>query len=208
MNRNRKNVPKGKIVRRLGINIFEQPKYDKLLKKKPHGPGINGPKKKRGKQTEYCKQLMEKQKLRFAYGVSERQIQNIFEKAKRMPGITGNSMMILFERRFDNVIFRLGLASSRSQARQMVNHGHFHINGRIVDIPSFSVKAGDVIGVKDREATRKLMRDQFAKNSGRAKCSWINFAEDALLATVEHIPRREEISTICNEQMVVEFYAK
>jgi len=208
MNRNRKNVPKGKLVRHLGINIFEQPKYDKLLKKKPHAPGMHGPKKKRTKQTEYGKQLVEKQKLKFAYGVSERQIRNIFEKAKTMPGITGDSMLSLLERRLDNVVFRLGLSTSRSQARQMVGHGHFHVNGRVVNIPSYSVKGGDVISVKDRESVKKLVREQYAKHSGKAKSTWVNFAEDALQATVDHLPRREEIPTIANEQMVVELYAK
>jgi small subunit ribosomal protein S4 len=208
LNKNRKNVAKGKLVRKLGINLFEQPKYDKLLKKKPHAPGMHGPKKKRTKQTEYGKQLIEKQKLKFAYGVSERQIRNIFEKAKTMPGITGDSMLSLLERRLDNVVFRLGLASSRAQARQMVGHGHFHVNGRVVNIPSYSVRGGDVVAVKERESVKKLVRDQYTKNSGKAKSSWINFAEDALQATVDHIPRREEIPTIANEQMVVELYAK
>lgn len=208
MNRNRKNVPKGKLVRRLGINIFEQPKYDKLLKKKPHAPGMHGPKKKRTKQTEYGKQLIEKQKLKFAYGVSERQIRNIFEKAKTMPGITGDSMLSLLERRLDNVVFRLGLAGSRTQARQMVSHGHFHVNGRVVNIPSYSVRGGDVLTVKERESVKKLVREQYAKHSGKAKSTWILFAEDQLRATVDHLPRREEIPTIANEQMVVELYAK
>ena len=208
MNRNRKNVPKGTIVRHWGINIFEQPKYDKLLKKKPHAPGMHGPKKKRTKQTEYGKQLVEKQKLKFAYGVSERQIRNIFEKAKTMPGITGDSMMSLLERRLDNVIFRLGLSTSRTQARQMVSHGHFHVNGRLLNIPSYSVRGGDVITVKERDSVKKLVREQYAKHSGKAKSSWINFAEDALRATVDHTPRREEIPTIANEQMVIELYAK
>lgn len=208
MNRNRKNVPKGKLVRRLGINIFEQPKYDKLLKKKPHAPGMHGPKKKRTKQTEYGKQLIEKQKLKFAYGVSERQIRNIFEKAKTMPGITGDSMLSLLERRLDNVVFRLGLAGSRTQARQMVGHGHFHVNGRVVNIPSYSVRGGDVLTVKERESVKKLVREQYAKHSGKAKSTWILFAEDQLRATVDHLPRREEIPTIANEQMVVELYAK
>lgn len=208
MNRNRKNVPKGKLVRHLGINIFEQPKYDKLLKKKPHAPGMHGPKKRRTKQTEYGKQLTEKQKLKFAYGVSERQIRNIYEKAKTMPGITGDSMMSLLEARLDNVVFRLGLASSRAMARQMVGHGHFHVNGRLVNIPSYSVRGGDVINVKERDSVKKLVRDQLTKNGGKAKCTWINFAEDSISATVDHIPRREEIPTIANEQMVVELYAK
>lgn len=208
MNKNRKNMAKGKLVRKLGINLFEQPKYDKLLKKKPHPPGMHGPKKKRTKQTEYGKQLIEKQKLKFAYGVSERQIRNIFEKAKTMPGITGDSMLSLLERRLDNVIFRLGLASSRAQARQMVGHGHFNVNGRIVNIPSYSVRAADIVSVKERETVKKLVRDQYTRNSGKAKSSWINFAEDALQATVDHLPRREEIPTIANEQMVVELYAK
>lgn len=204
---NRKNVPKGKIVRRLQVNLFEQPKYDKLLKKKPHTPGMHGPKKKRGKVSEYGKQLVEKQKLKFAYGVSEKQIRNIFEKAKTMPGITGDTMLSLLERRLDNVIFRLGMAPTRAMARQIVGHGHIHINGRVVNIPSFSVRGGDVITVKDNDRIKKLVREQLSKSS-KARPTWIELAADDLTAKVKGLPRRDEIPTIANEQMVVELYAK
>jgi len=204
---NRKQVPKGKMVRHFGVNIFEQPKYDKLLKKKPNPPGMHGGNKKRVKQTEYGKQLVEKQKLKFAYGMAERQFRNIFAKAKTMPGITGDSMMSLLERRLDNVIFRLGLASTRAMARQMVGHGHIHVNGRTLNIPSYSVRGGDVITIKATDAVKKIAREQLARNQ-KACPSWMELNADDILAKVLHVPRREEIPTIANEQLVVELYAK
>jgi len=204
---NRKNVPKGKLVRRMGVNIFDQPKYDKLLKKKPHGPGMQGAKKRRGKQTEYARQLLEKQKLKFAYGLSEKQFRNTFEKAKRIPGITGENMLILLERRLDNTVFRTGLAQTRAQARQMVSHGHIHLNGRTLNIPSALVRAGDMLSLKDREAVKKLARENLSR-SGKARPNWIEFQEDNLEAKVARNPERSDIPTIANEQLVVELYAK
>lgn len=205
---NRKTKAKGKLVRAYGVNLFEQPKYDKLLKKKPHAPGMHGAKKKKAKGTEYGKQLTEKQKLKFAYGLSEKQFRNIFEKAKPMPGITGDNMMALLERRLDNVVFRMGAATTRSMARQLVGHGHVMVNGRAVNIPSATLRAGDVVQIKDREASKKLARENLAKMGGKAKTVWLNVVEDSLSATVDHLPRREEIPTVADEQMVVELYAK
>lgn len=207
MSENRKTKAKGKLVRTYGINIFEQPKYDKLLKKKPHAPGMHGAKKKRTKGTEYGKQLVEKQKLKFCYGLSEKQFRNIFEKAKPLPGITGDNMLQLLERRLDNVVFRMGICTTRAMARQFVGHGHVTVNGRPVNIPSVTLRPGDVVQVKDREASKKLARESLAK-AVRAKAAWIDMVEDSLSATINHVPRREEIPTVANEQMVVELYAK
>jgi small subunit ribosomal protein S4 len=140
----RPSKARGKIARHLGVNVFGNPKYDRLLKKKPYGPGE--PKKGRIRETEYARQLKEKQKVKFAYGLSERQFRNLFYKAKTMKGVTGHNMLILLERRLDNVVYRMGMAASRRQARQLVSHGHIHLNGRKVTIPSAMVRPGDSVG--------------------------------------------------------------
>ena len=148
----RSSKARGKTVRHLGINIFGNPKYDRLLKKKPYGPGE--PKKGRIRETEYARQLKEKQKVKFAYGLSERQFRNLFYKAKVLKGVTGHNMLILLERRLDNVVYRMGMAASRRQARQLVGHGHIHLNGRKVTIPSALVRPGDKISVKSKKRFR------------------------------------------------------
>lgn len=203
----RNTKAKGKIVRRLGVNIYGNHKYDKLLKKKPHGPGIEKGKRVRKKESDYGKQLAEKQKIRFAYGVSERQFYNVFVHAKRLKGLTGDNMMILLERRLDNVVYRLGMAQSRAQARQFVSHGHIRLNGKRSNIPSMVVREGDEILVRDNDATKKLLRECVSKND-RTIPSWLSFSEDALKGRVERLPFRVDIDSVANEQMVVEFYSK
>jgi len=203
----RNTKAKGKIVRRLGVNIYGNHKYDKLLKKKPHGPGVEKGKRIRKKESDYGKQLVEKQKIRFAYGISEKQFYNVFLKAKTLKGLTGDNMMILLERRLDNVVYRLGMAQSRAQARQFVSHGHIRLNGKRSDIPSMVVREGDEILVKDNDATKKLLRECVSKND-RTVPSWLSFSEDALKGKVERIPFRVDIDSTANEQMVVEFYSK
>ncbi|WP_028974617.1 30S ribosomal protein S4 [Spirochaeta cellobiosiphila] len=202
---NRKTRAKGKIVRRLGTNIFEQAKYDKLLKKKPSAPGTQT--KRRAKISEYGRQLKEKQKLKFAYGLSEKQFVNLFKKAKKLPGQTGHNMLILLEKRLDNVVYRLGLASTRSQARQMVSHGHVVFNGKRHTIPSALVRTGDVIEMKKKESTQKMAREFMTKVS-RSLPSWLEFSEDDIKGTVVRDPFREDIPTVANEQSVVEFYSR
>ena len=147
-------APKGKIVRRMGFNIFGNPKFDHLLERRPTPPGET--KKRRPRLSEYSKQLIEKQKIRFAYGLSERQFRNVFEGAKSVKGITGDNMLILLERRLDNIVYRLGMASTRSQARQIVNHSHIRVNNRKVNIPSYLIKTHDVVTIKEKESSRKL----------------------------------------------------
>lgn len=205
---NRKQVPKGKLVRRFGVNLFDQPKYDRLLKRKPAKPGMHGTKRGGKKASEYNRQLQEKQKIKFAYGLSEKQFRNVFERAKSLPGITGDNMLALLERRLDNVIYRAGFACTRAMARQIVGHGHIHLNGRVVNIPSALVRPGDVIEVKPREHIQKVVREQLARNNVKSRTTWVEVLEDQLQVKVDHIPRREEIPTIANEQMVVELYAK
>lgn len=197
---------KGKIVRRLGINVFGNPKYDRLLKKKPYGPG--NPKKGRVRETEYARQLKEKQKLKFAYGLSERQFRNLFYKAKTMKGVTGHNMLILLERRLDNVVYRLGMAASRDQARQLVGHGHIYLNGRKVTIPSALVRPGDLLVAKDKKTTTALMRRLVSENSGRAVPDWLEVSRDDLTGRITTLPTREMIPTVAEEQLIVEFYSK
>lgn len=203
----KKDIAKGKLVRRFGINVFEQEKFDRLLKKKPYAPGTHGQKRKRAKVSEFGKQLLEKQKVKFAYGVSEKQLRNTFAKAKKQNGVTGSNMLALLERRLDNVIFRLGFAVTRAQARQMVSHGLIHMNGRRLNIPSASVSVGDIITIKDRDYVKKMVRTNLEKMKDK-ECAWLELDSDKLEGKVKHIPARDEIPTIANEQLIVELYAK
>ena len=197
---------KGKLVRRFGVNIFGNQKYDRLLKKRPSLPG--NPKKGRPRVTEFGRQLMEKQKLKFAYGLSERQFLNVFKKAKTMKGVTGHNMLILLERRLDNVIYRLGMANSRAQARQIVGHGHIYMNGRKVNIPSALVKTGDILQVKPRESSKELLRGLIASNNHRPTPPWLSLQADELKGSINALPTRDMIPTIVEEQQIVEFYSK
>ncbi|MDY0190622.1 MAG: 30S ribosomal protein S4 [Desulfuromonas sp.] len=201
-------TPKGKIVRRLGVNIYGNPKYDRLLERRPTPPGQHGA-GRRGKPSDYSRQLNEKQKVRFCYGLSEKQFRRVFDKAKGMKGVTGSNMLVLLERRLDNMVFRLGLASTRTEARLFVRHGHFLVNGRKVDIPSYLVRAGDVITV--REKSRKIAKISEAMDSvmRRGIPTWLELERDAFKGTVKTLPAREELtSPVFEEQLIVELYSK
>ena len=202
----RNSTAKGKIVRRFGLNIFGNPKYDRLLKRKPAPPGP--PKKTRPRESEYGRQLVEKQKVKFAYALSERQFRNVFAKAKHMKGVAGHNMLILLESRLDNVVYRLTMAASRAQARQLVGHGHVYVNGRRLNIPSALVRAGDSIAIKDRNASKELLRRSLAENSGRAVPPWLDLEVDSLQASVKMLPTRDMITTLAEEQLIVEFYSR
>ncbi|WP_024654877.1 30S ribosomal protein S4 [Borrelia hispanica] len=205
---NRKSIAKGKLVRRFGVNIFEQPKYDKLLKKKPNPPGMHG-RSRRTKVTEYGKQLIEKQKVKFTYGVSETQLTNIFKEARRQQGVTGDNLLALLERRIDNIVYRAGFAISRAHARQIVSHGIIILNGRRVTIPSIILRANDIIQVKEKDSLKKLVRSNIEKTSTLRKLpDWIEVNADALNVKILRIPSRDEIPTLANEQMIVEYYSK
>ncbi|MBU8912470.1 MAG: 30S ribosomal protein S4 [Spirochaetales bacterium] len=202
----RNSTARGKIVRRFGLNIYGNQKYDRLLKKKPNPPG--NPKRRRVRQTEYGRQLVEKQKLKWAYGLSERQFSNLFYKSKTMKGVTGDNMLALLERRIDNVVFRLGMATSRSQARQLVSHGHIMLNGRKITIPSAVVGPQDTIAVRDRKPTKDLIRKLLADNSSRPVPPWLTISRDEMIGKVEVNPTRDIIPTIAEEQLIVEFYSR
>ncbi len=203
----RNTKARGKVVRRLGVNIYGNGKYDRLLKKKPQKPGQEKGYRGRGKTSDYGRQLLEKQKLRFSYGLSEKQFYNTFVKAKRLGGLTGDNMMILLERRLDNVVYRLGMATTRAQARQFVSHGHIRLNGKRSNVPSMVVREGDTIEIKDTEGSKKIIREGLA-HSNQVMPAWLSMDGDALKGKVERLPYRTDIPTAANEQMVVEFYSK
>lgn len=197
--------PKAKLVRKFGENIFGNPKFDKILSNKPYGPGQHGAGRKR--VSDYGTQLKEKQKLKIMYGLFEKQFRNIFKKADKMRGITGENLLQLLERRLDNTVFRLGFAASISQARQLVNHRHLTVNGKIVNIPSYVLKPGDVIAVK--QASKKM--DVFHNALRIRKTNpyeWLDVEKANLSGTFVKIPERDEIPVNVNEQLIVELYSK
>ena len=198
--------PKGKIVRRLGINIFGNPKFDRLLERRPNPPGET--KRRRPRLSEYGRQLVEKQKIRFSYGLTEKQFRIVFRNAKKIKGVTGDNMLILLERRLDNIIYRLGMAATRSQARQIVNHGHIRVNERKVTIPSYIGKADDTITVKGKDSSRKLMQDSIASNIDREIPEWLSLSKVDMTGKINRLPEKGDIPTVGDEQLVVEFYSK
>ena len=199
--------PKGKIVRRLGTNIFGNPKYSKLLTKRPNAPGKERGAKQRGKTSVYGEQLKEKQKFRLAYGISERQFRNMFARAQRMEGITSDNMLSLLEQRFDNAVFRMGFAVSRAQARQMVSHCYFYVNGKPANVPSMRIKAKDVITSKEKKGIQNLIRHNLVTSQGN-RGSWLTVDEEKLSATVTALPAAGDIQPVGNIQYVIEFYSR
>lgn len=197
--------PIGKVSRRLNLGITE--KGQRILSKRPFPPGQHGPNAKRRKVSEYGVRLVEKQKARFMYGVLERQFRNTFDRARRMPGETGENLFSLLERRLDNVVYRMGMATTRAQARQLVNHGHVTVNGVKTDIPSFTVKVGELIAVKD--GSRKLTYFQnvsAAGGSGSQIPAWISLEPNDMAARVVSLPTREDAEQGIRAQLIVEHY--
>ncbi len=200
--------PKGRIVRRFSSNIYGNPKFDRLLGKRSNPPGQHGPSLSRRKVSEYGQQLIEKQKLKYTYGLLEKQFRLVFKRALRDKGITGDNLLILLESRLDNVVFRMGWAATRDQARQLVVHGHLKVNGRRVNVPSYQLSEGDVISVKDSSRSKALVSRYLEENASRPVPEWVIVDKDNLTATVERLPLREEIQSEANEQLVVELYSK
>ncbi|MCW8859777.1 MAG: 30S ribosomal protein S4 [Deltaproteobacteria bacterium] len=200
--------PKGKLVRRFGSNIFETPKYDRLLAQKKHPPGQHGVKQQRKKISDYGLQLIEKQKLKNSYGLLEKQFRRTFEKASQQKGITGDNLLRLLETRLDNAVFRAGFGSTRMQARQLVNHGHLRVNGRRVDIPSYQVKVGDVVSVRDRDKSRTLVTRNIDSSPRYHQSSWVAIDQDNQTFHVQHLPQREDTRLEINEQLIIELYSK
>ncbi len=162
----------------------------------------------RGKKSEYANQLREKQKAKFIYGVLEKPFRNYYEKADRMKGMTGENLMILLESRLDNVVFRAGMARTRREARQMVDHKFFLVNGKAVNIPSYIVKAGDVIEIKEKSRSTQRVKDVFEVTDGRLTPNWMEADHEAFKVTVKNLPTREEIDVPVDEMLIVELYSK
>jgi small subunit ribosomal protein S4 len=196
--------PRVRISRKFGLPIFGPTKY---LERRNYGPGVHGPKSRR-KLTEYALGLMEKQKLRYFYGLQERQFRGVYARALRRRGVTGEQMLQILETRLDNVVYHLGLSNTRAGARQMVNHGHIKVNGRKVTIPSFALKVGDVVEVRDSNISRQLASKSLEMSTNRVVPDWMSLNKDGLRGTVMRIPTRTEIAPIANEQAVVEFYSR
>jgi small subunit ribosomal protein S4 len=199
---------KGKICRRFGVNLFGNLKYDRLLEKRPSAPGMHGAASARKKDSEYGRQLKEKQKLKIMYGLREKQFRITFARAAQKKGITGDNLLQLLERRLDNVVFRLGFAPTRSAARQLVSHGHFKINGRKVNIPSYVVTESDEISIKDRDSSKALIQRNLELSSRRDVPQWLILTKEELKGLVARMPLRDEMPSVADELMIVELYSK
>lgn len=196
--------PRVRISRRFGIPIFGPTKY---LERRNYGPGVHGPKSRR-KTTDYGLGLIEKQKLKYYYGLLERQFRGVYEKALRRRGVTGEQMLQILETRLDNVVFHLGFGSTRAAARQMVSHGHVMVNGRKVNVPSFALKVNHVIEIKNNNVSRQLGTKGLELSTSRSVPDWLILSKEEFKGTVLRVPTREEIQPIANEQAVVEFYSR
>lgn len=195
--------PKTKIARKFGEPIFGE---DKVLQRRNFPPGQHGQNRRR-KTSEYGVQLREKQKVKYTYGVLERQFRNMFAKALRLKGITGVILLQLLESRLDNVVYRLGIAPTRAAARQIVLHRHIVVNGQVVNIPSYEVKAGDVVGVREKSKSLEVIGDALA-GFNHSKYPWIEWDESLKAGKFLHLPEREDIPENIKEQLIVELYSK
>jgi len=195
--------PKTKIARKFGEAIFGD---DKSFEKRNYPPGQHGNTRRRGKKSEYAIQLMEKQKAKYTYGILERQFRNLFKKATAATGITGEVLLQLCESRLDNVVFRMGLSPSRSGARQLVSHRHITVNGELVNIPSYNLKAGDVVAVREKSKSLESI-DRSLSNSSHVY-EWITWNDEKKEGTYVSIPARIQIPENINEQFIVELYSK
>ncbi len=195
--------PKTKIARKFGEPIFGA---DKAFEKKKYPPGMHGSSKKRRKLSEYATQLQEKQKAKYTYGLLERQFSNLFKKASQKKGVTGELLLQLLEGRLDNVVFRLGISPSRRGARQLVSHRHITVNGKITNIPSYSVKPGDIIGVREKSKSLESINESLASRS--SAYSWLEWDESSVSGKFMNYPEREDIPENIKEQLIVELYSK
>jgi len=196
--------PKSKIARRFRDPIFGP---DKALERRAYGPGQHGPAKRRGgKQSEYAIQLGEKQKAKYTYGILERQFANMFDKASRMKGITGENLLQLCEARLDNTVFRLGISPSRRGARQLVSHKHITVNGEVVNIPSYTLRPGDVVSVREKSKSLEAINDSLTSNN--KKYDWLDWDNSSMSGKIINLPAREMIPENIKEQLIVELYSK
>ncbi|CAM1374426.1 30S ribosomal protein S4 [Tenacibaculum xiamenense] len=195
--------PKTKIARKFGEAIFGE---DKSFEKRNYPPGQHGAGKRRGKKSEYAIQLSEKQKAKYTYGILERQFSNLFKKASASKGITGEVLLQLCESRLDNVVYRLGISNSRRGARQLVSHRHITVNGNIVNIPSYRLRAGDVVAVREKSKSLEAIENALASNSNVYE--WLSWNADQKAGTFVKVPERLQIPENIKEQLIVELYSK
>ena len=196
--------PKSKIARRFRDPIFGP---DKSLDRRNYGPGQHGPSKRRGgKQSEYAIQLGEKQKAKYTYGILERQFANMFDKASRMKGITGENLLQLCEARLDNMVYRFGISPSRRGARQLVSHKHITVNGEVVNIPSYTLRPGDVVSVREKSKSLEAINDSLTASN--KKYDWLDWDNSSMAGKVLSLPAREMIPENIKEQLIVELYSK
>ena len=195
--------PKTKIARK-----FHEPIYgaDKNYERKPYAPGMHGQNKRRAKTSEYGTQLQEKQKAKYTYGILERQFRKLYAEAARRGGVTGEELMKLIEARLDNVVYRLGIARSRAQARQLVSHCHITVNGSVVNVPSYSLKEGDVVSVRERSKSLEIITDSLA--SRMTNYAWLEWDGATMAGKFVSYPQRADIPETINEQLIVELYSK
>ena len=195
--------PKTKIARKFGESIFGD---DKSFEKRNYPPGQHGNNRRRGKRSEYAVQLMEKQKAKYTYGILEKQFRNMFKKATRSSGITGEILLQLCESRLDNVAFRLGIAPSRSAARQLVSHKHITVNGELVNIPSYQVKPNDVVGIREKSKSLNVIQESLSNS--KSVHEWMTWNNEKMQGTFVNVPERSQIPEKINEQFIVELYSK
>tara|TARA_B100000989_G_scaffold260855_1_gene211617 strand:+ start:489 stop:1094 length:606 start_codon:yes stop_codon:yes gene_type:complete len=195
--------PKSKITRRFKEAIFGP---DKALERRPYGPGQHGNTRRRKKESEYSVQLAEKQKAKYTYGILEKQFSNMFQAANAKSGITGEILLQLCERRLDNVVYRLGIAPTRRGARQLVSHRHIIVNGSVVNIPSYRLREGDVIGVREKSKSLEVVTASLANNN--QKHDWLSWDTQAMSGTLINIPSRDQIPENIKESLIVELYSK
>ncbi len=195
--------PKSKITRRFKEAIFGP---DKALERRPYGPGQHGNTRRRKKESEYSVQLAEKQKAKYTYGILEKQFSNMFKAANAKSGITGEILLQLCERRLDNIVYRLGIAPTRRGARQLVSHRHITVNGSVVNIPSYRLREGDVVGVREKSKSLEVVTSSLANNN--QKHDWLNWDGKSMSGTMINIPSRDQIPENIKESLIVELYSK
>lgn len=199
--------PKARVSRRLNTNIWGTAGEIKALDKRPYPPGEHGRTRRRGNASEYLVQLQEKQKARFTYGLSEKQFRNLYEEANRRQGVTGDNMLQMLELRLDNVVYRTGWSATRPQARQFVSHGHVSVNGKRVTIPSYRVRKGDIVTLRDK--AREMIVVQWNKDVlDRTPPAWLELGDGGFSVSVLQAPVREQIDVPVREQLIVELYSK
>ena len=199
--------PKARVSRRLGVNIWGTSGETKALDRRPYPPGEHGRTRRRSQNSEYLTQLQEKQKARFSYGITERQFRNIYAAASRQRGVTGENLLRLLEQRLDNVVYRAGWAATRPQGRQFVGHGHVNVNGRRVNIPSYRVRAGDVVELREKAREMATVRWNLDVLD-RAAPGWMDAGDDGQQVTIRELPNRDQIEIPVREQLIVELYSK